>query len=77
MDVVVRAVGEELLLVVEVERLAKFTAGGVAVKSDHAEHDVGAAAGQVKLAAKPGGFDPGIGVGAGQPYSGGVGCLRR
>ena len=73
--VVVRTVGEELLLVVEVERLAKFGAGGVAVKSDHAEHDVGAVAGQVQLVAQPGGFDLGVGVGAGQPYSGRVGVV--
>ena len=72
-DVVVGAVREELLLVVEVEGLAKFAAGGVALKSNHTEHDVGAPAGQVKLVAKPVGFDLGIGVGAGQPYAGEVG----
>ena len=39
----------------------------VLVEPDHAEHDVGAVAGQVELVAQPGGFDPAVGVCAGQP----------
>ncbi len=72
---VVGSVLEELLLVVEVECVAKFAAGGVAVESDDAEDDVGAAAGQVELMAEPGGFDSGVGVGAGEPDRGGVGFV--
>lgn len=74
-DMVVGAVVEELLVVVEVEGLAEFVAGGVAVESDHAEHDIRATPGHMQLAAEPRGFDLGVGVGAGQPYGGRVGVL--